>query len=88
MSEYIQTAAVPANGSLEIPLPTDGVLRGVYSPSGTIDIKWNFNGETGIILSSVSLWEPNNGFKPSATSSIILVNGNASEVEVVLRLEQ
>lgn len=69
-----------AAGSVDVGIPTNGAVLGVYSTSA-VKLEWVFNGEVGQIAPAGSLaWEPRVPFTPAPFSSLRITSAAAAEV--------
>lgn len=80
MTKAILTAA----GSVDIGIPTNGAVLGVYSTSA-VKLEWVFNGDVGQLAPAGSLvWEPHTPFRPGPFSSLRITS--VAPAEVVIRM--
>lgn len=83
MAEYMVKASLTAAGSVDVGIPTNGGVLGVYSDVA-VKLEWVFNGEVGQIMSSGTEWEPKTSFLPGPFSSLRITSTAAANV--VLRM--
>lgn len=82
MAEYMTMAILPAAGVMDVPIPTNGAVLGLYSTSA-IQIDWVFNGEVGQIMPAGSLsWEPHVPFTPGPFSMLRITSAAAANVTI------
>lgn len=82
MAEYMTKAVLPAAGSVDIGIPTNGAVLGVYSTSA-IKLDWVFNGEVGEIMPAGTIsWEPRVPFAPGPFSSLRITSTAAADVTI------
>lgn len=82
MAEYMTKVKLSAAGSVDVGIPTNGAVLGVYSTSA-VKIEWVFNGEAGQIAPAGSLaWEPRVPFTPSPFSTLRITSTAAADVTI------
>lgn len=82
MAEYMTKAILTAAGSVDVGIPTNGAVLGVYSTSA-VKLDWVFNGDVGQLAPAGSLaWEPRTPFKPAPSSSLRITSTGAAEVTI------
>ena len=71
-----------AAGSVDIGIPTNGGVLGVYS-TAAVKLEWVYNGEVGQIAPAGSLaWEPRVPFMPAPFSSLRITSTTAADVTI------
>lgn len=83
MAEYMTKVNITAAGSVDVGIPTNGAVLGVYSTSA-VKLEWVFNGEVGLINAGTADWQPPIPFNPGPFSSIRITTTAA--VEVTMRM--
>lgn len=82
MAEYMTKVSITAAGSVDVGIPTNGAVLGVYSTSA-VKLDWVFNGEVGQIAPAGSLaWEPRVPFAPGAFSALRITSTAAADVTI------
>lgn len=82
MAEYMTKVSLSAAGSVDVGIPTNGGVLGVYS-TAAVKLEWVFNGEVGQIAPAGSLaWEPHNPFYPGPFSSLRITSTGAADVVI------
>lgn len=82
MAEYMTKAILPAAGTVDVGIPTNGAVLGVYSTSA-IKLEWVFNGDVGQLAPAGSLaWEPRTPFNPAPFSSLRITSTAAADVTI------
>lgn len=80
MAEYMTKVNLSAAGSVDVGIPTNGGILGVYSDTA-VKLDWVFNGEVGQLAPAGSLvWEPHTPFMPAPFSSLRITSTAAAEV--------
>lgn len=72
---------IPAAATVDVAIPTNGGILGVYSDSA-VTLDWVFNGEEGRIVTGVLVWEPVNPFYPSPFSKLRITAAAAANVTI------
>ncbi len=82
MAEYMTKVKLSAAGSVDVGMPTNGGILGVYADSA-VKLEWVFNGEVGQIAPAGSLaWEPRVPFMPAPFSSLRITSTAAANVTI------
>lgn len=82
MAEYLTKVKITAAGSVDVGIPTNGAVLGVYSTSA-VKLEWVYNGEVGQIAPAGSLaWEPRVPFAPAPFSSLRITAAAAADVSI------
>ena len=82
MAEYMTKVKLSAAGSVDVGIPTNGGVLGVYS-NAAVKLSWVFNGEIGDITPvAATVWEPHNVFNPAPFSSLRITSTSAAEVTI------
>lgn len=82
MAEYMVKAKLSAAGSVDVSIPTNGGVLGVYSTSA-VTLDWVYNGEVGRITpAAATVWEPHNPFIPAPFSALRITSTAAAEVTI------
>lgn len=82
MAEYMTKVILSAAGSVDIPIPTNGGILGVYADSA-VKLDWVFNGEVGQIMpAGTTEWEPRVPFTPGPFSALRITSTAAAEVTI------
>ena len=82
MAEYLTKVNITAAGSVDVGIPTNGAVLGVYSTSA-VKLEWVFNGEVGTITpTAATVWEPHNLFNPAPFSSLRITSTSAANVTI------
>lgn len=78
MTKAILTAA----GTIDVSIPTNGAVLGVYSTSA-VKLDWVYNGEVGQLAPAGSLvWEPHVPFAPAPFSVLRITSAAAADVTI------
>lgn len=71
-----------AAGSVDIGIPTNGGILGVYADSA-VKLDWVYNGEVGQLAPAGSLvWEPRVPFMPGPFSTLRITSAAAANVTI------
>ena len=82
MAEYMTKVSITAAGSVDVGIPTNGAVLGVYSTSA-VKLEWVYNGEVGQIAPAGSLaWEPRVPFSPAPFSALRITSAAAADVTI------
>ena len=81
MAEYMVKAKLTAAGSLDIGIPTNGAVLGIYSTSA-VKLEWVFNGDVGLINAGTADWQPPIPFSPGPFSSVRITSTAAVDVTI------
>ena len=82
MAEYLTKVKLSAAGSVDVGIPTDGGIVGVYS-SSAVKLAWVFNGDVGDITPvAATVWEPHNVFRPAPTSALRITSTAAADITI------
>lgn len=81
MAEYMTKVNITAAGSMDVGIPTNGAVLGVYSTSA-VKLEWVFNGEVGLINAGTADWQPPIPFNPAPFSSLRITTTAAVEVTI------
>lgn len=81
MAEYMTKVKLTAAGSVDVGIPTNGAVLGVYSTSA-VKLEWVYNGEVGLINAGTAGWEPPVPFNPAPFSSIRITTTAAVDVTI------
>lgn len=82
MAEYMTKVNISAAGSIDVGIPTNGGILGVYS-NAAVKLSWVFNGEVGDITpTAATVWEPHNPFRPGPFSALRITSTSAAEVTI------
>lgn len=82
MAEYMIKAVLSAAGSVDVGIPTNGAVLGVYSTSA-IKLDWVFNGDVGQIMpAGTTEWEPKTPFAPGPFSALRITSAAAAEITI------
>lgn len=81
MAEYLTNVKITAAGSVDVGIPTDGAVLGVYSTSA-VKLEWVFNGDVGLIDAGTAKWEPPVPFHPAPFSAIRITTTAAVDVSI------
>ena len=82
MAEYMTKVKLSAAGSVDVGIPTNGGILGVYADSA-VKLDWVFNGEVGQLAPAGSLvWEPHTPFMPAPFSSLRITSAAAANVTI------
>lgn len=82
--EHLANLDITSAGTVKFAIPKNGIIRGVYS-SAPITIGYDDNGSIGTMVSNVTVWEPNNGFKPAPIAYLVVTA--TAPVKVSIRYE-
>lgn len=81
-AEYMTKVSLSAAGSVDVGIPTNGAVLGIYSTSA-VKLDWVFNGEVGQLAPAGSLvWEPHNPFAPGPFSSLRITSTAAADITI------
>lgn len=83
MAEYMTKVKLTAAGSVDVGIPTNGAVLGVYSTSA-VKLEWVFNGDVGLINAGTADWQPPIPFNPRPFSSLRITSTAA--VDVCIRM--
>lgn len=83
MAEYMTKVSITAAGSMDVPIPTNGAVLGVYSTSA-VQLDWVYNGDVGLINVGTAAWEPPVPFCPGPFSMLRITTTAA--VDVCIRM--
>ena len=82
MAEYMTKVSITAAGTVDVGIPTNGAVLGVYSTSA-VKLDWVFNGEVGQIAPAGSLvWEPRTPFAPGPFSALRITSAAAADITI------
>lgn len=81
MAEYMTKVSITAAGSVDVGVPTNGAVLGIYSTSA-VKLEWVFNGEVGLIDAGTAAWEPKTPFAPMPFSAIRITTTAAVDVTI------
>ncbi len=82
MAEYMTKVSLSAAGSVDVGIPTNGGILGVYADSA-VKLDWVFNGEVGQLAPAGSLvWEPHVAFMPGPFSSLRITSTAAADITI------
>ena len=82
MAEYMVKAILSAAGSVDVSIPTNGGVLGVYSNTA-VKLEWVYNGDVGTITpTAATVWEPHNPFMPAPFSKLRITSTAAAEIMV------
>lgn len=82
MAEYMVKSKLSAAGSIDVNIPTNGAVLGVYSTSA-VQLEWVYNGIAGQITPAGTLaWEPRVPFAPAPTSAIRITSAAAADITI------
>lgn len=82
MAEYLTKVKLTAAGSINVGIPTNGAVLGVYSTSA-VTLDWVFNGEVGRITPVGStVWEPRVPFAPGPFSTLRITSTAAADITI------
>ena len=81
MAEYMTKVKISAAGSVDVGIPTNGAVLGVYSTSA-VKLEWVFNGEVGLIDAGTASWQPPVPFNPAPFSSLRITTTAAVDVTI------
>ncbi len=71
---------ITAAGTVDVSVPTNGAVLGVYSTSA-VKLEWVYNGEVGQIApAGTTTWEPNTPFAPGPFSTLRITSAAAAEI--------
>ena len=73
--------SITAAGSVDVGIPTNGAVLGVYSTSA-VKLEWVFNGEVGLINAGTADWQPPVPFSPGPFSALRITSTAAVDVTV------
>lgn len=80
MAEYMTKVKLSAAGSVDVGIPTNGGILGVYADSA-VKLDWVFNGEVGQITPAGTLaWEPHVPFMPAPFSALRITSTAAADI--------
>lgn len=79
--EHLAVINMTAAGQSGFRVPKNGTVRGVYS-NVPISISYDDNGNVGALMTNVSVWEPNNGFNPAPTATLIFNAAAAASISI------
>lgn len=82
-AEYMTAVSITAAGSVDVSIPTDGAVLGVYSTSA-VKLEWVFNGTVGLINAGTADWNPPIPFRPGPFSKLRITTTAA--VDVCIRM--
>lgn len=81
-AEYMTKVKLSAAGTVDVGIPTNGGILGVYSDTA-VKLDWVFNGEVGQLAPAGSLiWEPHNPFCPGPFSALRITSTAAAEITI------
>lgn len=81
MGEYLTNVVLTGAGSVDVGIPTDGAVLGVYSTSA-VKLEWVFNGEVGLLNAGTADWQPPVPFKPGPFSALRITSTAAVNVSI------
>ena len=81
MAEYLTNVSITAAGSVDVGIPTNGAVLGVYSTSA-VKLEWVFNGTVGLINAGTAAWEPPVPFAPGPFSALRITTTAAVDVSI------
>lgn len=82
MAEYMTKVKLSAAGTVDVGIPTNGAVIGVYSTSA-VQIDWVFNGEVGTLAAAGTLsWEPHQPFYPGPFSALRITSAAAADITI------
>lgn len=74
-------AVLTAAGSIDVGIPTNGAVLGVYSTSA-VKLEWVYNNEVGLINAGTADWQPPVPFNPAPFSSLRITSTAAVDVTI------
>lgn len=81
MAEYMTKVSITAAGSVDVGIPTNGAVLGIYSTSA-VKLEWVFNGEVGLLNAGTADWQPPIPFNPGPFSSVRITTTAAVDVTI------
>ena len=81
MAEYMTKVSITAAGSVDVGIPTNGAVLGIYSTSA-VKLEWVFNGEVGLLNAGTADWNPPVPFNPGPFSSVRITTTAAVDVTI------
>ena len=81
MAEYMTKVSITAAGSVDVPIPTNGAVLGVYSTSA-VKLEWVFNGDVGLLNAGTADWQPPVPFTPGPFSALRITTTAAVDVAI------
>lgn len=82
MAEYMTKVIITAAGTVDVGIPNDGAILGVYADSA-VKLEWVFNGDVGIITpTAATVWEPHTPFAPRPFSKLRITSTAAANVTI------
>lgn len=82
MAEYLTKVKLSAAGSVDVGIPTNGGILGVYSDVA-VKLEWVYNGQVGTITpTAATVWEPHNVFAPGPFSALRITSTAAAEISI------
>lgn len=82
MAEYMTKVKLSAAGSVDVGIPTNGGVLGIYATSA-VKLEWVYNGEVGQLAPAGSLvWEPHVPFMPAPFSAIRITSTAAADITI------
>lgn len=81
MAEYMTNVSITAAGSVDVGIPTNGAVLGVYSTSA-VKLEWVFNGSVGLLDAGTAAWQPPVPFAPGPFSALRITTTAAVDVTI------
>lgn len=82
MAEYMIKTALTAAGSVDVAIPTNGGILGVYADAA-VTLDWVYNGEVGAVMPvAAQVWEPRVPFMPRPFSALRITSTTAANVTI------
>lgn len=82
MAEYLTKVTISAAGTVDVGIPTNGAVLGVYSDVA-VKLEWVYNGEVGLITpTAATVWEPRVPFAPRPFSKLRITSTAAANISI------